>query len=231
MIHFWAVVGLIGAGKTSFLVALVEFLESLGFKVILVDENIEKFTSATFEGQEFNPLKAQYDDPEKWCGAFQNHVYRIRVEEQNGALEEATKWQEQNPEKDVFVLAGRCLRCDNIFFDVHREAGRIKDDQAFLHDQLCKIEPLPVPSLYIYLRTSVETCVERKEMRGREGEEDITELLIALEAKHEKVYAQDDPEVIIIDNNQPLSQDTLKSSANPKVIELSQTPSFISITQ
>ena len=76
--------------------------------------------------------------------------------------------EKKNPGNKVIVLAGRCLRCDEIFYDIHRKNGNIKKPDAVLHTYLTRYVPLPDPDRFIYLKSSVDVCMRRKEMCDRE---------------------------------------------------------------
>lgn len=140
--------GNIGAGKTS----LVNMLAAdLGARIVL-----EQYADNPF-------LPKFYDNPEKYSFALELSFLAERYRQLN----------ENVTQPDLF----QTLTIADYYFVKSLIFARITlgDDEFNLYRQLFNIiwQNIPMPSLYVYLHSSVERVMRNIKMRGREYEQNI----------------------------------------------------------
>jgi deoxyadenosine/deoxycytidine kinase len=148
-IHYIAIEGVIGAGKTS----LARMLsERLGARFVL-----EKFEENPF-------LPRFYDDPEHY--AFQTQIF---------FLLSRYKQQQELFQADLFhahIVSDYIFEKDKIFAYL-----TLRDDELKLYENLLTAieRTIPPPDLVIYLQSSVDRLMENIRIRGREMEKNMSE--------------------------------------------------------
>ncbi|MBN1397623.1 MAG: deoxynucleoside kinase [Bacteroidetes bacterium] len=147
-IHYIAIEGVIGAGKTS----LARMLsERLGAR--LVQENFEE-----------NPfLPRFYEDPERY--AFQTQIF---------FLLNRYRQQQELYQADLFhshIVSDYIFEKDKIFAYL-----TLRDDELKLYENLLNAieKTVPLPDLVIYLQSSVDRLMENIRKRGREMEKNMS---------------------------------------------------------
>jgi len=169
-----AVVGIIGAGKSTIIRRLQEttvlpdtLKRSFGNwkpKIVYVREK-------SAEWEKHGDLKRFYEDPDTHAYWFQTMVLNSYVDAMDEALQE----------KPDVVVVERTMMCQRIFWEIQVELGRTQDhqDRAYRGNDLkgrsgiwSKWERLTVrPDIILYAKTSeIETTLDRVKSRGREGE-------------------------------------------------------------
>lgn len=148
-IHYIAIEGVIGAGKTS----LARMLsERLGARLVL-----EQF--------EENPFLAKfYEDPEHY--AFQTQIF---------FLLSRYKQQQELYQADLFhshIVSDYIFEKDKIFAYL-----TLRDDELKLYENvLTAIEKsIPPPDLVVYLQSGVERLLDNIKVRGRDMERNMSE--------------------------------------------------------
>jgi len=163
--------GNIGVGKSSFLKLLGQQLDCH-----IVFEPHEKWQSI---GQAGNLLEKFYDDTPRWAYTFQAYAFLSRVLQQ----EEAVK----NSEHDVIIFER------SVFSDLHCfakncfELGTMTELEWNLYREWFSWlvgHHVIIPTGFVYLRGTPETCFERLKIRDRH--EEATVPLSYLELLHEK---------------------------------------------
>jgi deoxyguanosine kinase len=148
-IHYIAIEGVIGAGKTTLARMLSERLMAR-----LVAENYED-----------NPfLPKFYEDPERF--AFQTQIF---------FLLNRYKQQQELYQKDLFhshIISDYIFEKDKIFAYL-----TLRDEELKLYESLLNTieRTIPPPDLVIYLQSSVDRLMENIKKRGREIEKNISE--------------------------------------------------------
>jgi deoxyadenosine/deoxycytidine kinase len=148
-IHYIAIEGVIGAGKTS----LARMLsERLGARLVL-----EQFEENPF-------LPNFYEDPEHY--AFQTQIF---------FLLSRYKQQQELYQADLFhshIVSDYIFEKDKIFAYL-----TLRDDELKLYENvLTAIEKsIPPPDLVVYLQSGVERLLDNIKVRGREMERNMSE--------------------------------------------------------
>jgi len=148
-IHYIAIEGVIGAGKTS-LARMVS--ERLGARLVL-----EQFEENPF-------LPKFYEDPEHF--AFQTQIF---------FLLSRYKQQQELYQADLFhshIVSDYIFEKDKIFAYL-----TLRDDELKLYENvLTAIEKsIPPPDLVVYLQSGVERLLDNIKIRGREMERNMSE--------------------------------------------------------
>jgi deoxyadenosine/deoxycytidine kinase len=148
-IHYIAIEGVIGAGKTALAHMLSERL----------------FARLVLENFEDNPfLPKFYEDPEQF--AFQTQIY---------FLLSRYKQQQELFQTDLFhshIVSDYIFEKDKIFAYL-----TLRDDELRLYENLLSTieRTIPQPDLVIYLQSSVDRLMDNIKKRGREMEKNMSE--------------------------------------------------------
>lgn len=148
-IHYIAIEGVIGAGKTT-LAQMVA--ERLGARIV-------------FERFEENPFLSKfYEDPEHY--AFQTQIF---------FLLNRYKQQQELYQVDLFhshIVSDYIFEKDKIFAYL-----TLRDDELKLYENLLGTieKSVPTPDLVIYLQSSVERLMQNIKKRGREMEKNMSD--------------------------------------------------------
>lgn len=162
--------GNVGAGKSTFLKMLDHYLNA---QFIL--EPHELWQNVNGE----NLLEKFYTDPSRWAYTFQTYVINTRIWAQQSAL--------KNSFSRIHILERSVYSDRYCFSDALHEYGNITNLEWSLYKEswnwLIK-EYCPVPTGFIYLRVSPETCYERIKQRSRSEESGVP--LSYLQKLHER---------------------------------------------
>ena len=148
-VHYIAIEGVIGAGKTT-LARMIS--ERLGARLVL-----EKFEENPF-------LPKFYEDPERY--AFQTQMF---------FLLNRYRQQQELYQADLFhshVISDYIFEKDKIFAYL-----TLRDDELRLYENLLSAieKTIPAPDLVIYLQSSVNRLLENIRKRGRSMERNMSE--------------------------------------------------------
>lgn len=146
-LHYIAIEGVIGAGKTSLAMRLAKTLDG--------DLVLEEFEENPF-------LEEFYQDPERY--AFQTQIF---------FLLSRFRQQEHLMQYDLFsqrVIADYMFFKDRIFATLN-----LNDKELVLYNQVARVleKRIPKPDLAIYLRASTERLVQNIRNRNRPYEQNI----------------------------------------------------------
>ena len=147
-IHYIAIEGVIGVGKTT----LAQMLsDQLGARLVL-----EKFEENPF-------LPNFYKDPEHY--AFQTQIF---------FLLSRYRQQQELFQQDLFskgIISDYMFEKDRIFAYLN-----LDDNELNLYEKVYSIlkVKVPKPDLVVYLQASTETLIRRIKLRGRPFEKSIT---------------------------------------------------------
>lgn len=169
----YIVEGNIGAGKSTFLMILKQYLN-----LQVVPEPCDKWQ--TVAGK-FNLLDQFYRDPKRWAYTFQTYAFITRVM-QKSQYAQKNDFGVQIVERSVF--SDRYCFAQN-----SHELGFMDELEWELYKEWFNwvlnnyITP---PQGFIYLRTNPEICYERLKKRNRHEEETVSrDYLESLHQKHE----------------------------------------------
>ena len=153
--------GNIGAGKTTLLKKLKCIPD-----VYVIEEPVGVWEQ--FNVNEKNILQHFYEDQRRWAYTFQNAAILTRIIHINNAIKENPGYKlyitERSILTDKFVFA-KMLHKDKIIDDMEMQLYNMWFDNFGSMD---------VAGI-LWLTTDVQTCIERIKIRGRLGEENISQ--------------------------------------------------------
>lgn len=181
--------GNIGSGKTTIIDALKHFCEN-NEKYVFVSEPLNIWTTIIdLEGNSI--LKKFYDDQEKYSFPFQMMAYISRLSLLKQAVKEnpnATIITERSLNTDKYVFA-QMLYDDNKIEDVCMQIYTLWFEQF--------VDDLKIDST-IYVKTDPNICLQRINIRHRDGEESIPlTYLESCDKYHETMLYHLEPETIL----------------------------------
>lgn len=164
-----SVEGIVGAGKTT----LLKRFESI--KATVIPEPVEKF-------QENGLLAKSYENPKEYAFPAQCHFFTSRINEFERRF---------NNEKGAINVSERSPYSDKLFADINMTDPDIKSCYLGMWKRWQDFMPKNMrnPTLFIYLRPSLETCMKRAKERGRPEDKDIDiEYQKRLMEEHDKAF-------------------------------------------
>jgi deoxyadenosine/deoxycytidine kinase len=156
--------GIVGAGKTTLIHdCLRPLFESRGWRVTIIAEPVQGW-------KEDGLLELFYKDPQRYAYHFQTKAFhdRVKVSQQ--------QYQSHRDHTDVFLVE-RSVFSDRFFMNTLHKSGVITDLEYKHYQEWWSLwtEVVPfTPDLFLYLRPSLEACMERVKKRSRPGEHAIT---------------------------------------------------------
>lgn len=196
--------GNIGAGKSTFLKLLAEYLPNMHpFQ--------EPVTQWQHEKADENLLDLFYHDMHRWSYTFQSYTFISRIKQYIKSLQETQK---------PLCITERSVFCDRYCFAINcYKAGFIKPVEWNIYvewfDWLTQHFGAK-PHGFVYLQTSPDICMERIHTRGRSEEKGIPQSYIeALHTRHEEWLVEkknivkdlQDVPVLILDCDQDFLED------------------------
>lgn len=187
-VHTVALVGNIGAGKTSILTImyaeawnLIEQGHLAYDAVELAFEEVDAWTKVkTADGQEHNLLKLYYEDQLKEATRFQNNMLMQRLRQQ---LDMDERIRAACPSssggacsaRHILRIAERTAKCGLVFAQVIRDQGKLSELDYHLFELTMGVfrECIREPDMVVMLSVSPDECQRRMKERNRDGEEEI----------------------------------------------------------
>ena len=179
--------GNIGAGKTT----LLKKLKNIP-GVYVIEEPVGVWEQFNVNGK--NILQHFYEDQSRWAYTFQNAAILTRIIHINNAIKE-------NPGYNLYITERSVLTDKFVFAKMLHKDKIIDDMEMQLYNMwFDNFGTMDVAGI-LWLTTDVQTCVERIKIRGRPGEENISqEYLEHLDkAHHEWLYLRSNVERITSD--------------------------------
>lgn len=171
VIHI-SIEGNIGVGKSTVFFKLKNAIGHL-LRVEFVPEPVDEWLSSGF-------LQAQYDGTLNKC-AFQHLVLMSLAADFGHAV---------SCENRILVVTERSPVSNYHVFAKQNLSGLELEAYRFVWDRFMKFYPEYVESHYIYLRASVDSLVQRRKERNRDGESCVdTEYIQGLQKKHDEWIA------------------------------------------
>jgi len=156
-----AIEGEIGAGKSTLLEGVAASLRARGLRVAVAPEPVELWKRR-------GALQAFYADPPRYAYSFQTYTYVTRLQSLLGALEAC-------PAADV-LLTERSPHTDrHVFMELQRHT--VTPLEMAMYEDWCgtwlKLLPAELRAARwraVYLKPTLDDCMQRVRCRAREGE-------------------------------------------------------------
>ena len=160
--------GLVSGGKTTFIEKVVPLIFADRTHVI-IKEPVSFW-------QESGILRKSYENPATWAFPAQCAFFTSRIAEFR-----------DNYSGEPYVFSERSPFSDKFFFAIQDIDPELHSIYFRLWDCWQDLLPIRKPTFFIYLRASVEICMERVKIRGRKEEESMkAEYQQRLYEEHEK---------------------------------------------
>ena len=185
--------GNIGAGKTTIIEKIKVELQKQNVETTILPEPVEKWTNWTFENSTWNLLDLQYQNKAEFATPFQivAGITKCNQIHENIKNNETTFLVERSlmSQKMVFVPLLKLTKLNLSIVDNLLE--------TFMHQKEMN------PDIFIYLRTTPATAMNRVVKRGRPEEADITlDLLERLHQNHEDwLLGTEKRPVVVVEND------------------------------
>ncbi len=185
----WSIEGNIGAGKSTLTNALKQRYPKI---YNTIPEPVQVWMDTGM-------LQSYYADKRRWAYTFQNFALVTRL----------ISWRE-NKKLDKINLNDRSIFGDKeVFAKMLMDDGLMEPLEMAVYNEYHKlITPDDVPSLFVYLKTPVDTCLERIHKRARSSEEAIPrEYLQKVHDLHEDWMARlPSDRVLVLDGTRPVAE-------------------------
>ena len=186
----------IAAGKSTFLTLCKNELTKRGYNVVIVNEQVDDWTSTT-DSQGVSIFDHYYKDKAKYSYVFQTYVLMSRVST-------LLKVKSENP--NTILLCERSFMTDyEIFSKTLYESGDLNDIEWNVYNKWHTY----VRTIFkedsagtVYLRASPDICIQRVKVRSRQSEDLILyEYLANLHKKHEEWLMRLDKNILVLNAN------------------------------
>lgn len=177
-VKFISIEGNIGAGKSTLITRLQNYIDSViafyadrdenrsfqSRKIVFLKEPVEVWQSVT-DDENANILELFYKNPGEWSFAFQVMVFTS----QQKMIEDTLK---THPECRLIICERSVEAGRNIFTQLLVDKGKINTVENKIYSHLFESHKYPLYAS-IFLDISPEVCMSRIKTRAREGESNI----------------------------------------------------------
>lgn len=203
---FYCVFGLISGGKST-TIENVSYYNFKGKKIVYIPEPVGEWETSGLLEMLYNALKEKQTNKDKELYEpllFELTAYSSRLRVMKEIIN-------KNSDADVFILDSSIKIDYEVYTKKFLDDGLITENQMKICDMnyhnLNNIMSIPNIFKYIFLDTSIENCLLRKEKRKRQSEETgvSKEYLTSLKVYFEKFIEKGDvfDRIIRIDGNDP----------------------------
>lgn len=152
-----SVEGIIGAGKST----LLDQLGHLnGVEAVHVKEPVQEWISSGI-------LRNAYEWPEVWNFPAQCHFFTSRIDSFCNAY---------RSDKTLYI-SERSVFTDSIFWKTQLALNRVDQELGPIYTKMWstfqRLQPVPNPTLFVYLRPTLEECMARMVHRNRSEEASV----------------------------------------------------------
>jgi len=159
MSRYYFIEGEIGAGKTTFIKILEEYLQKT-YKVAVCYEPVKLW-------QDIGILQKFYDNPARYSYTFQSFVYCTRIMK-------IKEMMETNPNCDIYLIE-RSPISDKIFMSIQQNDTCELNMYKIWCDTYDSLLPFPLKlANVIYLKPTIENCQLRLKARNRTEESAVS---------------------------------------------------------
>lgn len=194
--------GIIGAGKSTLINHLTELNHT---KPIIVEEPVHLW-------QQSGILQKAYENPLVWNFPAQCHFFTSRLDAFRTCYQ---------PTHSLYV-SERSAFSDILFWNTQLVLNRVESDLHTIYKDMWstfqRLQPIPNPTLFVYLRPDLDECMRRMQARGRREESTVDlEYQTALYEQHEDIFNNGEVEMpdgtlvpcLVIHSNEDYRNDEL----------------------
>ena len=190
--------GNIGSGKSTKVQNLKQFYEQKGRNDILfIQEPVDTWESVV--DKDGTPiLMNYYKDNKRFAFRLQMLAYISRLKLLRDAVKQGYK----------YIITERCVATDrNVFSKMLYDKGDIEHDEYIIYNKWFDefITDVPIAAI-VYIKADPDVCLERVNIRGREGENIPIEYLAECSKYHDEWIDNENIPKLIIDANRDFKQ-------------------------
>ena len=190
--------GNIGSGKSTKVQNLKQFYEQKGRNDILfIQEPVDTWGSVV--DKDGTPiLMNYYKDNKRFAFRLQMLAYISRLKLLRDAVKQGYK----------YIITERCVATDrNVFSKMLYDKGDIEHDEYIIYNKWFDefITDVPIAAI-VYIKADPAVCLERVNIRGREGENIPIEYLAECSKYHDEWIDKENIPKLIIDANRDFKQ-------------------------
>lgn len=200
--------GNIGSGKSTKVKDLEKYYREKGrTDVIFIQEPVDAWNSVVDENG-VTILSNYYKDQKRFAFRLQMLAYISRLSLLRDAVKKGYK----------YIITERCVGTDkNVFSKMLYDKGDIEHDEYIIYKKwydefICDV---PIGAI-VYIKASPETCLERVNIRAREGENIPLEYLKECDKYHDEWINSENIPKLVVDADIDLHKNP---EANVKILE------------
>jgi deoxyadenosine/deoxycytidine kinase len=203
--------GNIGSGKSTKVQDLKRFYEQKGRKDILfIQEPVDTWDSVV--DKDGTPILVNYyKDNKRFAFRLQMLAYISRLKLLRDAIKQGYK----------YIITERCVATDrNVFSKMLYDKGDIEQDEYIIYNKWFEefITDVPIGAI-VYIKADPDVCLERVNVRAREGENIPIEYLQECSKYHDEWIDKENVPKLVIDANRDFNQNPESREETLKMID------------
>ena len=203
--------GNIGSGKSTKVQDLKRFYEQKGRKDILfIQEPVDTWDSVV--DKDGTPILVNYyKDNKRFAFRLQMLAYISRLKLLRDAIKKGYK----------YIITERCVATDrNVFSKMLYDKGDIEQDEYIIYNKWFEefITDVPIGAI-VYIKADPDVCLERVNVRAREGENIPIEYLQECSKYHDEWIDKENVPKLVIDANRDFNQNPESREETLKMID------------
>jgi deoxyadenosine/deoxycytidine kinase len=203
--------GNIGSGKSTKVQDLKRFYEQKGRKDILfIQEPVDTWDSVV--DKDGTPILVNYyKDNKRFAFRLQMLAYISRLKLLRDAIKQGYK----------YIITERCVATDrNVFSKMLYDKGDIEQDEYIIYNKWFEefITDVPIGAI-VYIKANPDVCLERVNVRAREGENIPIEYLQECSKYHDEWIDKENVPKLVIDANRDFNQNPESREETLKMID------------
>jgi deoxycitidine kinase/deoxyguanosine kinase len=200
--------GNIGSGKSTKVKDIEEYYKNKGrTDILFIQEPVDTWNSVVDENG-VTILSNYYKDQKRFAFRLQMLAYISRLALLRDAIKKGYK----------YIITERCVGTDrNVFSKMLYDKGDIEHDEYIIYKKWFNefISDVPIGAI-VYIKASPEICLERVNIRAREGENIPIEYLKECDRYHDEWINSEQIPKLVIDANIDLNKNP---EANNLILE------------
>ena len=190
--------GNIGSGKSTNVHDLKKFYTEKGrTDILFIQEPVDTWNSVV--DKDGTPILVNYyKDNKRFAFRLQMLAYISRLKLLRDAIKQGYK----------YIITERCVSTDrNVFSKMLYDKGDIEHDEYIIYNKWFEefITDVPIAAI-VYIKASPDVCLERVNIRAREGENIPIEYLEECSKYHDEWIDKENIPKLIIDANRDFNQ-------------------------
>ena len=190
--------GNIGSGKSTNVHDLKKFYAEKGrTDILFIQEPVDTWNSVV--DKDGTPILVNYyKDNKRFAFRLQMLAYISRLKLLRDAIKQGYK----------YIITERCVSTDrNVFSKMLYDKGDIEHDEYIIYNKWFEefITDVPIAAI-VYIKASPDVCLERVNIRAREGENIPIEYLEECSKYHDEWIDKENIPKLIIDANRDFNQ-------------------------